>query len=246
MQNDDNNTGEDYHISFFNPTTELAQFNKKLIIILFSIWAISIFGFQILLRVIEKPTPEVAYVQYDKVWDAVKSGQASVAQNQVFIQSSLSVLGKVTLAQEDRFFLDNAVKHLTLQLVPAQEKEAFVNQINQFKALSFGDDNYAKLKKELGDRTAQYIGVTDYSLAAKLVPLELKVAEKSSVDIAQIERIMPKYLIHNQSVLTDFRFLGFPFHYFYTAVFLLILFVALCLYYCIATDKKMLELGLED
>ena len=52
-----------------------------------------------------------------------------------------------------------------------------------------------------------------------------------------LPKIMELYLVHNQSFLTDFRFLGFPFHYWYTAQFLLILFVVLCLIYAVSIDK---------
>ena len=49
--------------------------------------------------------------------------------------------------------------------------------------------------------------------------------------------IMELYLVHNQNALTDFNFLGFPFHYWYTAQFLLILFVVLCLVYALIIDR---------
>ena len=244
--NNDNSLEKDYHISFFNPTTKLAQFNKKLILTLFSVWAISIFGFQILLKVVEKPTPEKAYTNFEEVWGNVKQHKASVAEKQIFVQSALSVLGKVTLAAEDRVFLDDAINQTIKKLIPNKDAKAFNQKVKNFKAVSFGDDNYLQLKADLGSTVATYIGVTPYSLAAKLVPLELKEAQGKATDNQQIERIMSKYLIHNQSFLTDFTVLGFPFHYFYTTVFLLILFVGLCLYYCIATDRKMLELGIEE
>lgn len=57
---------------------------------------------------------------------------------------------------------------------------------------------------------------------------------------------MKLYMTHNQSVLTNAKFLGFPFHYFYTAVFLLILFVFLCWLYCVITDRVNIKLGLEE
>ena len=57
---------------------------------------------------------------------------------------------------------------------------------------------------------------------------------------------MEKYLIHNRSFLTDSSFLGFPLHYFYTAQFLLILFIVLCLIYAKAVDKKNTRLGIEE
>jgi len=244
--NNDNSMEKDYHISFFKPTTKLAQFNKKLIITLFSVWAISIFGFQILLKIVEKPTPEKAYTNFEKVWENVKQNKASISEKQIFVQSALSVLGKVTLASKDRVFLDDAINQTIKKLIPNEDAKAFNQKMKNFKDVSFGDNNYLQLKTDLGNTIATYIDVTSYSLAATLAPLELKEAQGKATDNQQVERIMAKYLIHNQSFLTDFTFLGFPFHYFYTTVFLLILFVGLCLYYCIVTDRKMLELGIEE
>jgi putative solute:sodium symporter small subunit len=89
---------------------------------------------------------------------------------------------------------------------------------------------------------SSYAGLEKYSLKAKLLPFTLKADKLTSLteeDKTKVPATMAKYLIHNQSFLTDFKFLGFPFHYFYTAVFLLILFVGLCWIYCYRTDKKM-------
>ncbi len=237
---------KDYNISFFKPTTPLAKFNRNLILGLFSVWVVSIFGFQIWLKIVEKPTPEEAYIQYERVWDNIKTDNASVADKQVFIKSVLSVLGKVTVAESDRFFLNSSVNKITIDLVPEAEKPDFLSKIDRFRAKELGDDGYHELKKELSVTAAKYMGVEAYTLEAKLIPLELAAAQSSAINVQEIESIMAKYLIHNQSYLTDFVFLGFPFHYFYTAVFLLILFVALCLYYCIATDIAMKRLGIEE
>lgn len=237
---------KDYNISFFKPTTPLAKFNRNLILGLFTVWAVSIFGFQIWLRIVEEPTPEIAYKQYEQVWDQVKTGQASDAEKQVYIKSALSVLGKVTLAESDRFFLNSSVNKLTNELVPESEKSVFSSKIEAFKAKEYGDDGYQELKSDMISTTAKYIGVEAYSLEAKLIPLELVAAQSAEINIPEIEAIMAKYLIHNQSYLTDTVFLGFPFHYFYTSVYLLILFVALCLYYCIATDRAMKRLGIVE
>jgi putative solute:sodium symporter small subunit len=68
----------------------------------------------------------------------------------------------------------------------------------------------------------------------------------TSETINSLPGIMKKYLIHNQSFLTDFKFLGFPFHYFYTAIFLLILFVGLCWLYCVKADSLNAKLGIVD
>ena len=84
---------------------------------------------------------------------------------------------------------------------------------------------------------------------ARILPLELRT---SGVDIftdknrAIVETCMPFYMTHNRSVLTDTTFLGFPFHYLYTAVFLLILFIGLCWVYCYKVDKYNENLGIVE
>jgi putative solute:sodium symporter small subunit len=62
----------------------------------------------------------------------------------------------------------------------------------------------------------------------------------------QIPEIMQLYLVHNRSVLTDARFLGFPFHYWYTAQFLLILFVGLCIIYASFIDRLHKKYNIEQ
>lgn len=238
--------GKDYHISFFRPTTKLATFNRNLSIILITVWAVCIFGFQIVLRVIEEPTPEIAYIQFENVWDQVQNNQASIQEKQIFIKSALSVLGKVTIDPKDREILDGAVTKLTAEMVPAAQKADYDQKVQALKNSQFGVGNYQALKKELGASAAKIINVEPYSLEAKLIPVELAASTSDDFQPVMIEKVMAKYLIHNQSVLTDTIFLGFPFHYFYTAVFLLILFVGICLYYCVATDRAMKRLGIEE
>jgi len=237
---------KDYHISLFRPTTKLAKFNRNLILTLVTVWAVGIFGFQILLRIIEKPTPELAYTVYESVWENIKSSQASDQEKQVFIKSALSVLGKVTIATQDRLVLDNSVNQMTFELIPDDEMQIFQSQVESLRNSQLGDADYQNLKTRLSSGLAKYINVEEYSLEAKLLPLELVAAQKKMTDVKMVEAVMAKYLIHNQSILTDTQFLGFPFHYFYTAVFLLILFVAICLYYCIVTDRAMKRLGIVE
>ena len=237
---------KDYHISFFQPSTKLATFNRNLSIMLLTVWAVCIFGFQIFLRVIEEPTPEMAYVEYEGVWNQVKSGQASDLEKQVFIKSALSVLGKVTLKPEDRVYLNTAVSHFTYELAEESQQAILSNKIEILRSAEFGKPDYSNQKADLGSLSAKLINVEPYSLEAKLLPIELAAASSSTLNTEMVEMVMAKYLIHNQSFLTDYVFLGFPFHYFYTGVFLLILFVGICLYYCIATDKAMFRLGITE
>lgn len=246
MDENRNLNEKDYHISFFQPTTKLAKFNRNLSVTLLTVWAVCIFGFQILLKIVEEPVPEMAYVEYQGVWDQVKSGQASDPEKQVFIKSALSVLGKVTLKPEDRAHLNSAVSKFTYELAGEIQKVNLSNKIEILRGTAFGKLDYPNQKSDLGSLAAKVINVEPYSLEAKLLPVELAAASSLTLNTEMVEMVMSKYLIHNQSFLTDYIFLGFPFHYFYTAVFLLILFVAICLYYCIATDKAMRRLGIEE
>ena len=244
MNESDSHERKDYHISFFRPTTKLAKFNRNLSIILVTVWTVCIFGFQIVLKIIEEPVPEMAYLEYEQVWDQVKNNQANIQEKQIFIKSALSVLGKVTLDPQDKIVLDNAVNKCCFDLLVKDQVSEFQDQVFMFKNTKIGDEDYLVLKKKLGNHAAEIINVPPYSLEAKLIPLALASATSYQIHPIQVDAIMAKYLIHNQSVLTDTVFLGFPFHYFYTAVFLLILFVAICLVYCIATDVSLKKLGI--
>jgi len=236
-----------YDISFFKPTTKLARINRNLTVILLSVWALGVFGFQILLRVIEKPTPEPAYTEYLAVWESINNGNASMQDNQVFANSSLHVLCKVFITPEERKVLDNAFAASVYQLI--DDKDDFKNHIVIIKDTLSTSEDYATAKKQLSKQVALALDIDDYSVMAKISPLELNIEDLDNftdVNKAALPLIMEKYLIHNQSVLTDFKFLGFPFHYFYTAVFLLILFLGICLVYCLQTDKIMKKLGIEE
>ncbi|MCK5538535.1 MAG: DUF4212 domain-containing protein [Bacteroidales bacterium] len=244
----------DYDISFFKPTTELAKINRNLTIKLLLIWVVAIFGFHILLRVIEKPTPEPAYISFNSVWNNVKAGNASAEEKQVFIKSALSVLGKLSIQTEDKVILDRALSSIVYELVPEQSRELFFNDVLEFNKIkgeltSLSDEKYIALKTKIITESANLIGVEIFSLAAKLMPFVLISENISNLNIDDHELVaatMSKYLIHNQSFLTDFKLFGYPFHYFYTSVFLLVLFVVLCWVYCYRIDKIHQELGLEN
>ena len=79
------------------------------------------------------------------------------------------------------------------------------------------------------------------------IPYALTAIEEGDVSMvsSEIPAIMSRNLIHNQSILTDTIILGFPFHYFYSALFLLVLFVTICVVYCRAIDKVMAKYELE-
>jgi putative solute:sodium symporter small subunit len=244
----------DYNISFFKPTTELARINRNLAIKLLLIWAVSVFGFHFLLRIIEEPTPEPAYIAYEEVWPAIQSGEASLEEKRVFLNSSLSVLGKLLISPTDQARLDAVVSRLFFEMLPEEMRPGFIQKLRQFEAsraalTNLQDAEYNTLKDEIRVVAAEILVVEEYSLQAELIPFELLSSEMKPFEPAltqDVPGIMAKYLIHNQSFLTDWKFLGFPFHYFYTAVFLLVLFIGLCWYYCFRTDRVHKRLGIVE
>ena len=252
---------KDYRISFFKPTTPFSKTNRNLVLILVSIWAIAVFGFQILLRVMEEPTPEAALITFEKVWGNVKAETASTEEKVEFANSVLMVLGKSTLAwkPEKRAILDNALSWVVYDLMSGDSlRSTFITEVagieKQYAELTDLKDPKQQLpwneaKASIIQRVAPMLGLEIYSLKAKLLPLELRAAsleEFKAENKEKLHGIMSLYLTHNQSVLTDTVFLGFPFHYFYTAIFLLVLFVVLCWVYSYKIDKLHQKMGSFD
>lgn len=248
------NTSDDYHISFFKPTTPHAVVNRNMVVWFVLIWFIAIFGFQILLWAVEKPTPEPAFLTFQKVWPKIESNSASEVDLQEFGQSTLSVLGKLALTPDEKQALDNALSWSLYSLTADSEKEALIKKISDFEKVkseitNISDINYLKSKAALSSELSPVLQLSKLDVRTKILPLELSsqnIKGLSEVTQSNLPAIMEKYLVHNQSFLTDFKFLGFPFHYFYTSVFLLILFVGMCWLYCIRTDSLNKKLGFTD
>lgn len=244
----------DYNISFFKPTTELARINRNLAIKLLLIWVVCIFGFHFFLRLIEEPTPEPAYLAFEQVWPAIERGDASMDDKRVFVDASLDVLGKLLISPDDQARLDAVVSRVFYEMLPDTVSSGFIETVEAFELsraglLNLQDAEYTRLKSEIREVAARVLDVDPYALEAELLPFELVSAEMKPLDMeatVAIPAIMGKYLIHNQSFLTDWIFLGFPFHYFYTAVFLLVLFIALCWYYCYRIDRVHKRLGVVE
>lgn len=247
-------TSNDYQMSFFKPSTAIARHNRGIVIWLVCIWAIATFGFQILLRVIQKPTPEPAYTVYEKVWPQILSGTANSVEMQEFAQSSLSVLAKNFITSAEREALGNGLSWAVLELSPDQQKTEIISQVGSFEKLMEGtysitDPKYISEKNELRIRVSKILALSAFDVRSRVLAIELSskgMAGFAEANKEMIPDIMSRYLIHNQSFLTDFSFLGFPFHYFYSAIFLLILFVGLCLLYCIRIDRRNKLLGIQD
>lgn len=273
-------TNNDYNFSIFKPVNEYSRRNRNIILSIILIWAVCAFGFQFLLLILEKPTPEKSLIIYERVADRVMNGEATINEKQAYAGSLLMVLGK-TIKPEDRMLLDNALTTTVYQLledsaeqamlleklIPLSEKRAelialktawdeqSVRYVDYKKSSLVLNDQIVELKDNLGlflnSVSDKLILADDKFGQVKLIwlPYELRaraILESQPVDKAKIDKVMKLYLTHNQSFLTDFRFLGFPFHYFYTAVFLLVLFVLLCVMYAYRIQQLHRKFGMEE
>lgn len=218
-----------YEVNFFKPLSEHAKANKKLILILAAIWGFAVFGFQIALILLNEPTPENSYTVFESVWPAVVEDESPDVQKQKdFAKTLLYVLGKnIVVSDNHKTILRNTLSWTLFSMQADSMKYIFQKEPG----------------KETYDYAAETIGLTSTGfdkIMIDLLPFSLKKVENEILrdeNINAIPGIMKLYLVHNQNVLTDFKFLGFPFHYWYTAQFLLILFVVLCFVYAFVIEK---------
>ncbi|MFO7997938.1 MAG: DUF4212 domain-containing protein [Bacteroidales bacterium] len=235
---------EEYRISLFKPTTQQALRNRNLILQLFAVWAIAIFGFQILLKILEKPVPEDALITFSAAWEKVESGQADAADYIAAGQSMVQAMGKSTLQAHHHRALQDGVGWMLANVYPSDELDELQGDVHRLGALreqitSLRDEDYLEAKEIIISKAAPALDIGTGTLLAQLLAFGLdgELLQISDENKSGIPEIMGLYMTHNRSVLTDTIVLGFPFHYFYTAVFLLLLFIGLCWVYCHKTDK---------
>ena len=59
---------DQYNFSIFSPRNLHGRKNRNVIFTMLVIWAVAVFGFQALLRAIEKPTPEKTLTVFESEW----------------------------------------------------------------------------------------------------------------------------------------------------------------------------------
>ncbi len=243
-QTQNNVQTEEYRISFFRPTTQRALVNRNLTIKLFILWAVAIFGFQVLLKVFEKPVQEDALVRFTPAWNNVLSGQAGEQDYQAAGQSMVQAMGKSTLSSAQFEALQDGVGWMLSnvlsdgELTDLQREVQAVNSRRE-QITTLHDSEYVAAKQVVIARAAPALGIGTGTLLAQLLSVGLSnnMAGISEENKQKIPEIMQLFMTHNRSFLTDTVVLGFPFHYFYTAVLLLIFFIVLCWYYCYRIDR---------
>ncbi len=227
-----------YDFNFFKPKSAFAGANARLIGTIVIIWALAVFGFHFLLKAIEKPVPEKQLATFEQVWPKAMDKTASPEELRELSLIYLNLLGRqITLRSDQNFKL--CFTSTVYDLLPEDEKPSF---------LAITGKDLPELKTAASSIAAG-LGIETGDILNQVIPYGLVSYDGTPVDseiLAAVPDIMNKYLVHNRSVLTDTSFLGFPFHYFYTAVFLLILFVVLCLVYCKIFDRISVKYGMED
>ncbi len=241
---------EDHKISFFKPTTQQALKNRNLIIKLFIAWAVAIFGFQVLLKILEKPVPEEALITFSSAWENIESGEADHSDFRAAARSMIQVMGKLTIQPDHYAALKDGTGWALSKVYPEDELSELQQDVVYLSELreqitSLRDAEYLQTKELIISKAAPALNIGEGTLLAQLLAIGLDenlqvLAEENR---AKIPQIMSLYLTHNRSFLTDTIFLGFPFHYFYTAVFLLVFFIGLCWIYCYRTDKLHAKLN---
>jgi uncharacterized membrane protein len=220
---------DQYDVNFFKPLSDHAKANSRLIIILASIWAIAVFGFQFLLMFLNEPTPEKSYETYQSVYPAVVEDASSTPKMKIdFAKSILHVLGKnIAVKDNHKLILKKSLTWTVSSMQPDSMKSIFHQEPSE-------------ATYELTSKTLDLQNSGFDKIMIALIPTSLVKMENESFPEeckAELPGIMDLYLIHNRSFLTDLNFLGFPFHYWYTAQFLLILFVVLCFIYAKSIEK---------
>lgn len=245
---------EDYRISFFKPTNPQTRANRNMVLWLLLVWVLAVFGFHIVLKIIEEPTPEPALLTYESLKEDVYQGVADADVYQNYAAVQLQVLSKVFIAPEDHDLLQKAFNWAVFTMLDAEAADKLKSEIHAFESIEsettdITDPAYQKAKAQLRKAAVPVLGLEMNDVRTRTLPfaLQSEYAKNLSEDeIHTLEGVLDKYLIHNESVLTNMTILGFPFHYFYSAVFLLVLFVVLCLIYCIRTDKLNKKYGIEQ
>jgi hypothetical protein len=225
------------------------------------IWAVAVFGFQFLLRGIQKSTPEKAFSMFESTWPEILTGDFTPVNYKPFLNSLVLVKGKNTVKPDDQKVISDAITCITFKVVPDDIKNVILSGISDLKSLKTqlvqaDEQEYLDLKKMIGEKNkaltdicAPYSDFKFGSLEAAVFINSLEDRYPESFDdisFARLPEIMKLYLTHNQSILTDSKVLGFPFHYFYTAVFLLILFIALCVIYNILIESRLRKDGIVE
>jgi len=251
----------EYNFSIFKPRNLHGKKNRNVILTMLLIWAVAVFGFQFLLRAVERPVPEKSLVTFMELWPSVRSGAVTPENHNGFLTSLVMARGKNTLKPDEQKVISDAITCFTYTILPDSAGKLLGSIVSKISDLrnsltSLKGEQYLEVKKKITDHysaitatTVKYTGFAGGSLESSIFVYSLQTlfpASMADASFDRLEDIMKLYMTHNQSFLTDSRILGFPFHYFYTAVFLLILFVILCIVYNLLVEWRLNKEGVVE
>jgi putative solute:sodium symporter small subunit len=253
-------SSNNYDFSLFKPGSPYGRKNRNLILILVTIWFVAIFGFQMLLLIFQKPTPEKSLINFESVWDNVKSGKATDQEKMDFVNSLISVAGKSSVKASDKGVLVNSLSWSVYSMISDSDKLILSGQVKELadvreKLAKATGIEYPGLKSDIQRIKAtinsianEKTGVDPTNNKEAILPYYLSsdYNDLTTTEMDALPKVMKLYLTHNQSFLTDTKIFGFPFHYFYTAEFLLILFVVLSLFYSIRITQLQKKFSIKE
>ncbi len=252
---------DQYNFSIFQPRNLHGRKNRNVIIVMLVIWATAVFGFQFLLRGIQKPTPEKTLSTFESIWPKAVANNLSPDDYKSLLNSLVLVKGKNMVKPGDQELLSDAISCAAFSSMPDTLRSSLLDGVTEIKSLknqllSANGNAYLEIAESIKEiyrkitqATEPWSGFREGSLEAPILAASLNDSYPASfndVSFTALPELMKFYLTHNQSVLTDTRFLGFPFHYFYTSVFLLVLFIGLCIVYNVLVEWRLRREGVVE
>lgn len=247
-----------YNFNLFKPRNRYGRRISNIIISMLIIWAVAVFGFQILLKIYQKPTPETTYVKFMNAWQNVQNATFSEQDVKDVTLSLVLISGKSNVKEENKKIIRTVISYYTYSVLSDSFRNLVIQHVSSLldsrkKLEKAKGAEYLQLQQQLADSKKEIMNIVGsklgissgsieeillpYCLISEFKPLTLE-------EVKQLPQVVRLYTTHNQSFLTNTRFLGFPFHYFYTAIFLLVLFVSLCWIYCIRVERLQIKFGI--
>lgn len=245
-------TADTPNFSIFKPLNEYGRKNRNMVLTMLLIWFIGVFGFQVLLKVLESPVKETSFTSFNNSLENARNGFTDDNKTKEFIQSLTLITGKSVIKADDKKIINHGLSLAVYSLLPEDQWSELNANIADTKEIheklaTASEIEFIELKNSLKEKIDKIglivnkaAGFEPNSLEAELLPYNIVPVESTLADATTWKKLQNKvefYTTHFQSKLTDIKFLGFPFHYFYTGVFLLVMFVSLCLIYCIVTQR---------
>jgi hypothetical protein len=177
-----------YNFSLFRPLNSYNKRNRNIIITTLAIWAVAVFGFQVLLRAIEKPTPEQSLLAFHSVVDKVHGGTADAAEMQVYMQSLALVGSKLSLKDDAKEAIVRAFSAGIYEMLDETEGEA----------MSAAITNLSETREKMGKADKGEFLQYQQKLAAIKADINAMVSARVGYESTDLFAALVPYLINAQ------------------------------------------------